>query len=248
MTRAYVYTVLPSLFSSMKLSSTGQIIGTFLQDRATAIAGKLGPGPHMIPLSLTLESRHAEKHTFHFGIVNDQLFGPLMTYATILNSLGSYGPQRSSQGAAPHVPRRSGNPDGSDRYSGERERRAVDSGVGRHAPRSDGTARDASAAAAQRRSDDQGAQQGAPQQYALRQAARLRGRRHRQRRDAVVAAAVGPRRAGGRPQRRQLQPVAQRHARRVGNRDRARRQRLAHADHLGVAELTVGRLGNRVIW
>ena len=90
MTRAYVYTVLPSLFSSMKLSSTGQIIGTFLQDRATAIAGKLGPGPHMIPLSLTLESRHAEKHTFHFGIVNDQLFGPLMTYATILNSLGSY--------------------------------------------------------------------------------------------------------------------------------------------------------------
>jgi len=90
MTRAYVYTVLPSLFSSMKLSSTGQIIGTFLQDRATAIAGKLGPGPHMIPLSLTLESRRAEKHTFHFGIVNDQLFGPLMTYATILNSLGSY--------------------------------------------------------------------------------------------------------------------------------------------------------------
>jgi len=90
MARAYVYTVLPSLFSSMKLSSTGQIIGTFLQDRATAIAGKLGPGPHMMPLSLTLESRHAEKHTFHFGIVNDQLFSPLMTYATILNSLGSY--------------------------------------------------------------------------------------------------------------------------------------------------------------
>ena len=44
MTRAYVYTVLPSLFSSIKLSTTGDVIGTFLQDRATAIAGTLGAG------------------------------------------------------------------------------------------------------------------------------------------------------------------------------------------------------------
>ena len=44
MTRAYVYTVLPSLFSSLKLSSTGEVIGTFTQDRATAIAGASAPG------------------------------------------------------------------------------------------------------------------------------------------------------------------------------------------------------------
>ncbi len=90
MTRAYVYTVLPSLFSSMKLSSTGDIIGTFTQDRATAIAGRLGAGPHMIPLTISLESERAPTHTFHFDIVNDQLLGPLMTYASILNTLGSY--------------------------------------------------------------------------------------------------------------------------------------------------------------
>jgi hypothetical protein len=90
MTRAYVYTILPSLFSSMKLSSTGEVIGTFTQDRATAIAGRLGAGPRMIPLSITLESKRAPTHTFHFGVVNDQLFGPLMTYASILNTLSSY--------------------------------------------------------------------------------------------------------------------------------------------------------------
>jgi len=90
MTRAYVYTVLPSLFSSMKLSSTGEVIGTVTQDRATAIAGKLGPGPRMLPVTLTLESDRAAKRTFHFGVVNDQLFGPLMTYASVLNALGSY--------------------------------------------------------------------------------------------------------------------------------------------------------------
>jgi len=90
MTRAYVYTVLPSLFSSMKLSSTGEVIGTFLQDRATAIAGRLGAGPRMIPVTITLESSRQPKHSFHFTVVNDQLFGPLMTYASILNTLGSY--------------------------------------------------------------------------------------------------------------------------------------------------------------
>jgi hypothetical protein len=90
MTRAYVYTVLPSLFSSLKLSTTGEVIGTFLQDRATAIAGKLGAGPRMIPVSVSLESDRNPMRTFHFEVVNDQLFTPLMTYAAILNTLGSY--------------------------------------------------------------------------------------------------------------------------------------------------------------
>jgi SpoIVB peptidase S55 len=90
MTRAYVYTVLPSLFSSMKLSTTGETIGTVVQDRATAIAGRLGAGPRMIPITITLESGRAATQTFNFKVVNDQLFGPLMTYASILNTLGSY--------------------------------------------------------------------------------------------------------------------------------------------------------------
>ena len=90
MTRAYVYTVLPSLFSSMKLSSTGETIGTITQDRATAIAGRLGPGPQLIPLTISLASDRAATRTFHFGVVNDQLFTPLMTYATILTTVGSY--------------------------------------------------------------------------------------------------------------------------------------------------------------
>ena len=90
MTRAYVYTVLPSLAASLKLSTTGEVIGTFLQDRATAIAGRLGSGPRMLPITLTLESDRGPKRTFHFGVVNDQLFTPLMTYAAILDTLGSY--------------------------------------------------------------------------------------------------------------------------------------------------------------
>ena len=90
MTRAYVYTVLPSLFSSMKLSSVGEVIGTVVQDRATAIGGRLGPGPRMIPVKLTLESKRAPNRTFQFNVVNDQLLGPLMAYASVLNTLNGY--------------------------------------------------------------------------------------------------------------------------------------------------------------
>ena len=74
----------------MKLSTTGEVIGSFLQDRAVAIAGRLGPGPKMIPVTITLESDRAPKRTFHFELANDQMFTPLMASATISSTLASY--------------------------------------------------------------------------------------------------------------------------------------------------------------
>jgi SpoIVB peptidase S55 len=97
MTRAYVYTVLPSLASSLKVSTTGEIIGSFLQDRAVAIAGKLGPAPKTIPVTLTLDSTgRAPKRTFHFQLANDQMFTPLMAAASISSTLGAYERQYGS--------------------------------------------------------------------------------------------------------------------------------------------------------
>ena len=57
MTRAYVYALLPSLLSSMKIATTGETIGTFRQDRATAIAGTLGQGPDMVPIRICARHR-----------------------------------------------------------------------------------------------------------------------------------------------------------------------------------------------
>ncbi len=90
MTRAYVYALLPSLASSMKIATTGATIGTFRQDRATAIAGTLGKGPDMVPVRISLDTERGLKKTFTFQIVNDQLLTPLLTYLTILNTLSSY--------------------------------------------------------------------------------------------------------------------------------------------------------------
>jgi hypothetical protein len=91
LTRAYVYTMLPSLMTSFKISSLGETIGTMQQDRATAIAGTLGKGPALVPMTVTIQSdRSASKRTLTYQLVNDQLFTPLLAYVAMFNTLGSY--------------------------------------------------------------------------------------------------------------------------------------------------------------
>jgi len=102
MTRAHVLTVLPSLASSMKIASTGDVIGTVQQDRATTIAGTLGPGPAMIPVRISLTSERGTKKTFQMAMVNDQLFTPMLAYLSIVNTLTAYERQN---GAASYVVR-----------------------------------------------------------------------------------------------------------------------------------------------
>lgn len=96
LTRAYVHTMLPSLMTSFKISSMGDTIGTMQQDRATAIAGTLGPGPRLIPMTVSLKRGDQEngaatpKRTFTYRLVNDQLFTPLLAYVAMFNTLAAY--------------------------------------------------------------------------------------------------------------------------------------------------------------
>ena len=90
MTRATVYTSLPSLMSSFKIATLGDVIGTVQQDRATAIAGTLGSAPATVPLTVNLESSRGPKRTFKYNAAVDQLFTPLLTYVALFNTLGSY--------------------------------------------------------------------------------------------------------------------------------------------------------------
>jgi hypothetical protein len=82
--------VLPSLMSSSKLASLGNVVGTIEQDRATAIAGTLGPAPAMLPIHLALETDRGPRREFQFSVVRDQLFTPLLTYLSVVNTLKSY--------------------------------------------------------------------------------------------------------------------------------------------------------------
>jgi hypothetical protein len=76
--------------ASSKLASFGDIVGTVQQDRATAIAGRLGPGPSLIPVTITLNSDRSPSRTFNFGVVRDFTFTPLLTYLSVANVLTSY--------------------------------------------------------------------------------------------------------------------------------------------------------------
>ena len=90
LTQANVHVVLPSLMTSSKLASFGEVVGTVQQDRATAVAGRLGAGPAMIPVTITLNSDRTPSRTFSFSMVRDHTFTPLLTYLTVANVLLSY--------------------------------------------------------------------------------------------------------------------------------------------------------------
>jgi hypothetical protein len=90
LTQAEVHLVLPSLMTSSKLASFGEVVGTVQQDRATAVAGRLGAGPKMIPVSITLNSDRTPSRTFSFSMVRDHTFTPLLTFLTVANVLTSY--------------------------------------------------------------------------------------------------------------------------------------------------------------
>jgi hypothetical protein len=90
MTQAHVYTVLPSLDSSMKIASLGPVIGIVNQDRATAIGGTLGAGPRELEVRLTMRSSRAPTRTFTFTVLHDQTLTPLFTYVAVLNSITAY--------------------------------------------------------------------------------------------------------------------------------------------------------------
>jgi len=66
------------------------VIGTIQQDRATTVAGTLGEGPAMIPLTITLKSERGTRKTFKMGMVSDQLLTPLVAYSAISDALTSY--------------------------------------------------------------------------------------------------------------------------------------------------------------
>ena len=90
MTQSRVFTILPSLDSSMKIATLGPVVGTMTQDRSTAVGGILGPGPRELEVNLTLSSGSAPDRKLKFFVLHDQLLTPLFAYVSILNSLIAY--------------------------------------------------------------------------------------------------------------------------------------------------------------
>jgi SpoIVB peptidase S55 len=87
MKKAYVYSVYPSVQQSWKIAAAQELVGTVEQDRTTAIAGRLGKAPRMIPVDIQLVSSRGDARAFHYRIVEDELFSPALAYVSLLSVL-----------------------------------------------------------------------------------------------------------------------------------------------------------------
>jgi len=86
MARSRVVTTLSSDLASTKIVNMGGSIGTITGDHLTAVTGKLGPAPKMIPMELSLKSAYGEKN-LHFEMVNHPKLTPLLVALTAFNGL-----------------------------------------------------------------------------------------------------------------------------------------------------------------
>ncbi len=84
--RAHVLTTLASAMASTKIITTGGTIGTLTQDRITAIGGRLGDGPPMIPVDVTLLTGDAQKQ-FHFEVIESPQLTPLLVALATYNGI-----------------------------------------------------------------------------------------------------------------------------------------------------------------
>ncbi len=85
--KAWVHAIFPSLQVSWKIASTLDAIGTLDQDRTTAVSGRLGPLPRMMPVEVRLRSPRSSERVFRFRVVEDELLTPLVTYVSLLSVL-----------------------------------------------------------------------------------------------------------------------------------------------------------------
>jgi SpoIVB peptidase S55 len=86
MARSRVLATLSSDMASTKIVNVGGSIGTITGDHLTAVTGKLGTSPAMIPLELTLSVAGAEKQ-LRFQLVNHPRLTPILVALTTFSGL-----------------------------------------------------------------------------------------------------------------------------------------------------------------
>lgn len=86
MARSRVVTTLSSSLASTKIVNVGGPIGTITGDHLTAVTGRLGAPPPMIPLDLSVSSPIGNKK-LHFQVVDNPKLTPLLIALTTFNGL-----------------------------------------------------------------------------------------------------------------------------------------------------------------
>ncbi len=86
MARARVLTTLSSDLESTKIVNVGGTIGSFNQDRVTAVVGSLGAAPKLIPIDMTVATPDGDKH-LTFRMMSNPKITPILMGMAALNGL-----------------------------------------------------------------------------------------------------------------------------------------------------------------
>lgn len=84
--RGRTLTTLSSDFNSTKIVNAGGVIGTLTEDRATAVMGRVGPSPQMIPVDLTVVTPAGEQQ-FHSEMISNPKLTPILMGIIAFNGL-----------------------------------------------------------------------------------------------------------------------------------------------------------------
>jgi hypothetical protein len=89
MTKTEVVATLPSSYNAFKIINTAETVGSFTEDRETAIRGQFGKAARMIPLTMHVAQDGAlEKlRTLHLEVIDQEQLTPLAVMVSIFQSL-----------------------------------------------------------------------------------------------------------------------------------------------------------------
>ncbi len=84
-----VITVLANFSNSMKLTTSGGLLGVIGQDRSSGISGTLGGKARTIPVEIEVESSRGTNRTYRFEVVNDRFLLPFLLNFTVFSTIGT---------------------------------------------------------------------------------------------------------------------------------------------------------------
>ena len=87
MTTAEVVHTVSDLIGSFKLSNLGAEVGAIVEDRLTAVVGRIGAKARTIPMDVVVKGGAYGERQFHFEIVRHSNLAPLMAGVALANAL-----------------------------------------------------------------------------------------------------------------------------------------------------------------
>src|SRR5262249_51980272 len=88
----FIHTVYPRASVSMKIGSPLKVVGVVDTDVSTGVAGRLGPKPDLLPMSVRVKTgRYSDPRDYHVEIVREPNLLPTLVLAVLSNAIDTEG-------------------------------------------------------------------------------------------------------------------------------------------------------------